>query len=64
MRRRYTDQNLMEAVQASVSIAQVLKILRLSPTGCNYKAMHEPFPESVLPRLGVRREVRQPALVP
>jgi hypothetical protein len=41
--RRYTDVELMEAVQSSFSVAQVLKILGLSPTGCNYKAMYANF---------------------
>jgi hypothetical protein len=40
MKRRYSDQDIRDAVGSSASIAQVLKILRLSPTGCNYKAMH------------------------
>src|SRR5262245_65019797 len=43
MRRRHTDQQIIEAVQVSFSIAQVLIALRLSPTGCNYKAMHAHF---------------------
>jgi len=43
MRRRYTDQHILDAVRSSYSIAQVLKSLRLSPTGCNYKAMHAHF---------------------
>src|SRR6266849_3050003 len=41
--RRYTDQEIIEAVQSSFSIAQVLRILRLSPTGCNYKGMYVHF---------------------
>jgi len=43
MRRRHTDQQIIEAVQVSFSIAQVLIAPRLSPTGCNYKAMHAHF---------------------
>jgi hypothetical protein len=43
MARRYTDQALIVAVQTSHSIAQVLKALGLSPTGCNYKAMQAHF---------------------
>ncbi len=43
MRRRHTDGDIVEAVRRSWSIAQVLKFLRLSPTGCNYKAMHAHF---------------------
>src|SRR5690242_3587059 len=38
--RCFTDQDLIAAVKSSLSIACVLKILRLSPTGSNYKAMH------------------------
>jgi hypothetical protein len=41
--RRYTDQDIVNAVRSSFSISQVLKILRLSPTGCNYKGMHSNF---------------------
>jgi 5-methylcytosine-specific restriction endonuclease McrA len=41
--RRYTDEALVAAVRSSFSVAQVLKILGLSPTGCNYKAMHAHF---------------------
>jgi hypothetical protein len=41
--RRYTDEELIAAVKSSFSIRNVLKILRLSPTGCNYKAMHMHF---------------------
>jgi hypothetical protein len=41
--RRYTDQDIIEAVQSSFSIRQVLRILRLSPTGCNYKGMYGHF---------------------
>jgi 5-methylcytosine-specific restriction endonuclease McrA len=41
--RRYTDQDIIEAVRASFSIRQVLRILRLSPTGCNYKGMYAHF---------------------
>lgn len=43
MRRRYTDQDIVNAVQSSFSIAQVLRILHLSPTGANYSAMHTHF---------------------
>src|SRR5581483_1306425 len=43
MRRRYSDLEIVEAVRSSSSIAKVLKILRLSPTGCNYKSMHGHF---------------------
>jgi hypothetical protein len=41
--RCFTDQELAAAVKSSFSIAGVLKILRLSPTGSNYKAMHLHF---------------------
>jgi len=41
--RRYTDEEIVEAVQSSFSIAQVLRCLRLSPTGCNYKGMYDHF---------------------
>jgi hypothetical protein len=41
--RSYTDQELIAAVKASFSIRGVLKILRLSPTGCNYKGMPANF---------------------
>jgi hypothetical protein len=47
-RRRYTDEDILAAVRASTSIAQVLKMLQLSPTGCNYKGMH-----SHIARLGL-----------
>src|SRR4051812_36443099 len=43
MARRYTDQDIVEAVRSSFSIARVLKILGLSPTGCNYLGMHQNF---------------------
>jgi hypothetical protein len=43
MKRRHTDQALVAAVCSSCSIAQVLKLLGLSPTGANYKAMHAHF---------------------
>ena len=43
MTRRYSDQDIVAAVATSASIAQVLKILSLSPTGCNYKATHAHF---------------------
>jgi hypothetical protein len=41
--RRYTDQDVIAAVRSSFSVAQVLKKLRLSPTGCNYKGMYALF---------------------
>src|SRR3954453_21533230 len=41
--RRYTDQEIIEAVRSSFSIAQVLRMLRLSPTGANYKGMYANF---------------------
>lgn len=41
--RRYTDQDVVEAVRSSFSIAAVLKKLGLSPTGANYVAMHARF---------------------
>jgi hypothetical protein len=34
--RRWTDQQLVEAAESSRSVAQVLKLLRLNPTGANY----------------------------
>ena len=43
MRRRYTDQDIIDAVRASFSVAQVLRILHLSPTGANYLGMHAHF---------------------
>ena len=43
MKRGYSDQDLAAAVARSTSIAQVLRFLKLSPTGCNYKAMHQHF---------------------
>lgn len=43
MKRGYSDQELAVAVARSASIAQVLRFLKLSPTGCNYKAMHQHF---------------------
>jgi hypothetical protein len=43
MNGRYTDPEIIAAVQSSLSIAQVLKRLGLSPTGANYKGMHEHF---------------------
>jgi len=42
-KRSYSDKELTAAVKASFSIRSVLKILRLSPTGCNYKGMHANF---------------------
>jgi len=44
MMRRYSDQDIIAASANSASIAQVLKILSLSLTGCNYKSMHLPRP--------------------
>jgi hypothetical protein len=41
--RRYTDQDIIDAVGSSFSIAQVLKTLHLSPTGANYQGMHDHF---------------------
>ncbi len=41
--RRYTDQDIIEAVRDSFSIAQVLKMLHLSPTGANYVGVHAHF---------------------
>jgi hypothetical protein len=43
MARRYTDQDVIAAVRSSFSIAQVLKLLGLSPTGANYAGMHAHF---------------------
>jgi hypothetical protein len=43
MARRYTDQDIIDAVRASFSIAQVLKLLGLRPTGANYKGLHAQF---------------------
>jgi len=43
MKRRHTDEDLINAVRSSFSVAQVLKLLHLSPTGANYKAMHAHF---------------------
>src|SRR5262245_13035186 len=43
MGRRYTDHELIDAVRSSYSVARVLKILGLSPTGCNYLAMYAHF---------------------
>lgn len=40
---RYTDQQLIDAVANSKSVASVLTILGLSPTGSNYKAMYRHF---------------------
>ncbi len=42
-KRGYTDEEIIAAVKASFSVRGVLKILRLSPTGCNYKGMHANF---------------------
>ena len=47
-KRKWTDQQLAEAVKNSFSIAQVLSNIGLHPTGCNYKAMH-----SNIQRLGL-----------
>ncbi|MCI0460051.1 MAG: HNH endonuclease [Gemmataceae bacterium] len=41
--RRYTDQQIIEAVQASFSIRQVLKLLGLHPTGANYRGIERHF---------------------
>ncbi|HEY7424357.1 MAG TPA: hypothetical protein VH682_09035 [Gemmataceae bacterium] len=41
--RRYTDTEIIEAVRSSFSIARVLTLLGLSPTGANYKGMHAHF---------------------
>src|SRR5262249_42771895 len=41
--RNYEDEDIIKAVKASFSIAQVLKHLGLSPTGANYVAMHAHF---------------------
>jgi hypothetical protein len=41
--RTYSDQDIIDAVRDSFSIRQVLRILRLSATGCNYKGMHAHF---------------------
>lgn len=38
--RRYTDQELIEAVNSSTGIRQVLSKLGLRPTGGNYKVFH------------------------
>jgi hypothetical protein len=43
MKRIFTDEQLITAVEASISIRGVLQILGLSPTGCNYKAMYSHF---------------------
>jgi hypothetical protein len=43
MKRRYTDQQVIDAVRVSYSIAQVLRLLSLSPTGANYRAAHSHF---------------------
>jgi hypothetical protein len=40
MRRRNTDEQIVAAVRCCFSIAQVLRLLGLSPTGANYKAIH------------------------
>jgi hypothetical protein len=42
-RRRYTDQAIIEAVQSSQSIRQVLTKLTLSPTGANYLGIQKHF---------------------
>jgi hypothetical protein len=41
--RRYTDQAIVEAVQSSESIRQVLAKLTLSPTGANYLGIQKHF---------------------
>lgn len=38
--RYYTDEDIVQAVRSSFSIAQVLRILGLSPTGANYKGLY------------------------
>ena len=43
MRRRYSDRDIIEAVRSSFSVARVLQILGLSPTGANYKSMQAHF---------------------
>jgi hypothetical protein len=43
MARRYTDEDIINAVRESFSVAQVLKLLGLSPTGANYVGMHNHF---------------------
>jgi hypothetical protein len=40
---RYTDQQIIEATRCSFSIAQVLKLLGMSPTGGNYVTLHAHF---------------------
>jgi hypothetical protein len=42
-RRPYSDADITEAVSSSFSISQVLRRLRLSPTGSNYVAIQEHF---------------------
>ena len=41
--RRCTDKDIIAAVRASFSVAQTLRMLGLSPTGCNYKGMYSHF---------------------
>jgi hypothetical protein len=41
LRRRYTENALIEAVQSSRSIRQALAKLGLSPTGANYVGIHK-----------------------
>ena len=41
--RKYSDQDIIDAVKSSKSIAQVLKKLALKPTGGNYKSMYHQF---------------------
>lgn len=43
MKRRYSDQQIRDAVATCASIAQILKRLGLSPTAANYKGMHAHF---------------------
>lgn len=43
MARRYADQDIVTAVRESFSVPRVLRMLRLSPTGSNYKAMYAHF---------------------
>lgn len=39
-RRRWTDEQFIEAVKNSISIAQVLEKIGLKATGANYKTVH------------------------
>ena len=42
-KRRYTDRDIIVAVRANFSMAQVLRVLKLLPTGANYKGMYANF---------------------